>query len=86
MVRNDTNTGDAVKPENVRCPTCDGPMVPRTGRHGKFWGCANYPRCKGTRNSMGSAPNRFESGTDNGRDQDETPSERWKNRDRRRWE
>lgn len=41
------------KPENLRCPDCDGPMIPRTSAHGKFWGCKNYPRCKGTRDSEG---------------------------------
>ena len=43
------------KPENVKCPECDGPMKPRNGKFGVFWGCANYPRCKGTRDSMGQS-------------------------------
>ena len=42
-----------MKPENVKCPNCDGPMIPRNGQYGKFWGCKDYPRCKGTRDSMG---------------------------------
>lgn len=41
------------KPENVRCPDCGGPMTPRSGPFGKFWGCKDYPRCKGTRDSEG---------------------------------
>lgn len=41
------------KPENVKCPDCDGEMTPRTSQHGKFWGCKSYPRCKGTRDSNG---------------------------------
>lgn len=40
-----------MKPENVKCPNCDGPMIPRNSQYGKFWGCKDYPRCKGTRDS-----------------------------------
>lgn len=32
------------------CPRCSNQMVTRNGRYGMFWGCTNYPRCKGTRN------------------------------------
>lgn len=39
--------------ENVKCPDCDGPMISRTGKYGVFWGCKNYPKCKGTRDSEG---------------------------------
>ena len=28
-------------------------MVSRKSQYGIFWGCANYPKCKGTRDSMG---------------------------------
>lgn len=44
-----------MKPENVKCPSCGGAMTPRTNiREGtKFWGCINFPICKGTRDSMG---------------------------------
>lgn len=42
-----------MKPENLKCPSCSGPMVPRTSQHGKFWGCSDFPKCKGTRDSMG---------------------------------
>ncbi len=31
------------------CPDCEGPMKLRPGRRGFFLGCANYPKCKGTR-------------------------------------
>ena len=38
------------------CPLCGKPMVQRTARRGsntgnQFWGCPNYPVCKGTRSS-----------------------------------
>jgi ribosomal protein L37AE/L43A len=31
------------------CPKCKSPMVRRTGKFGPFWGCKQYPRCKGSR-------------------------------------
>jgi restriction system protein len=36
------------------CPSCSTPMVLREARRGvyagqKFWGCVNYPNCRGTR-------------------------------------
>ena len=31
------------------CPMCGGPMVPRAGRRGKFFGCSRFPYCRGTR-------------------------------------
>ncbi len=30
------------------CPKCGNPMTPRSGKHGDFWGCTRYPKCKGT--------------------------------------
>ena len=38
----------------VECPECGGEMILRTARQGRnaggqFYGCAAYPRCKGTR-------------------------------------
>jgi ssDNA-binding Zn-finger/Zn-ribbon topoisomerase 1 len=39
--------------ESVKCPECNGPMTPRNGKFGKFWGCIMFPACKGTRDSMG---------------------------------
>jgi restriction system protein len=42
-------------PESIpQCPTCHGPMVKRVARRGAnagkaFWGCADYPKCRGTR-------------------------------------
>lgn len=70
------------KPENVTCPDCDGPMVPRTSTHGKFWGCAAYPKCKGTRNAEGEAPRRF---ADDDAGDSPLPSDRQRDNDRRRW-
>lgn len=39
--------------ENVKCPDCRGEMISRKGKYGIFWGCKNFPVCKGTRDSMG---------------------------------
>jgi DNA topoisomerase-1 len=37
-------------PNDVTCPECSGPMKLRPGRWGKyFFGCAKYPKCKGTK-------------------------------------
>lgn len=33
------------------CPVCGAPMVLRKSSHGKFFGCGNYPNCKGVRNA-----------------------------------
>ena len=40
-------------PESIReappaCPDCRGDMLERAGKFGPFWGCAEYPACKGT--------------------------------------
>ena len=73
-----------MKPENVTCPDCGGPMTPRTSQYGKFWGCKAYPKCKGTLNADGEPRRR--------RDEDDSdtpsaaPSQQWASRDRRRWD
>ena len=32
--------------EGRSCPKCEGQLVYKKGRYGKFIGCANYPKCK----------------------------------------
>ncbi|MGQ9733155.1 MAG: type I DNA topoisomerase, partial [Candidatus Zipacnadales bacterium] len=32
----------------VKCPECGAEMVVRQSRRGPFWGCSNYPQCRGT--------------------------------------
>jgi DNA topoisomerase-1 len=46
-----TNNGPDLKAIAVdeTCEQCGGAMLVRRGRRGFFLGCANYPRCKGTR-------------------------------------
>jgi DNA topoisomerase-1 len=40
------------QPENEctteKCPHCGGDVVIRSGKHGKFKGCSNFPKCKWT--------------------------------------
>lgn len=73
-----------MKPEDVKCPTCEGPMVSRKSATGVFWGCKAFPKCRGTRNNMGEAPRpRVDRDDDAER---ELPSDRWRDRDRRRWD
>ena len=34
---------------DFKCEKCGGNMVLRTGRYGSFYACANYPKCKFTK-------------------------------------
>jgi ssDNA-binding Zn-finger/Zn-ribbon topoisomerase 1 len=37
------------KHQAKRCGACGtGIMVERNGKYGIFWGCSNYPRCRGS--------------------------------------
>jgi DNA topoisomerase-1 len=36
------------EPTDEVCPQCGGDVVIREGRHGRFKGCSNYPKCKWT--------------------------------------
>lgn len=33
----------------VLCPVCGLEMFIKEGRYGSFWGCSNFPKCKGSR-------------------------------------
>nr|WP_262372186.1 topoisomerase DNA-binding C4 zinc finger domain-containing protein [Rossellomorea aquimaris] len=33
---------------NNVCPKCDGKLLERRGKHGRFKGCSNYPKCRYT--------------------------------------
>jgi len=39
----------AVTPATPTCPSCRSLMRRRSGRYGQYWGCSQYPACKGTR-------------------------------------
>lgn len=32
-----------------RCPICSSSTTKKTGKYGVFYGCVNYPSCKGSR-------------------------------------
>jgi DNA topoisomerase I len=42
-----TNLGDA--DEKIKCPKCEGKMIIKLGRSGKFLSCAKFPDCTGSR-------------------------------------
>lgn len=35
--------------EGTVCPLCGGQLKLRSGKHGSFYGCSNYPKCRFTR-------------------------------------
>ena len=39
--------------EETLCPFCNGLMISKKSSYGIFWGCKNFPNCKGTRDSLG---------------------------------
>lgn len=41
--------GNKTKSKEHKCPVCGLQMVVRNGRYGKFYGCTNFPFCKGTK-------------------------------------
>ncbi len=47
-----TDLGPA--PADLHCPLCDGAMVYKLGRSGKFISCARYPECEGARTEQGA--------------------------------
>lgn len=51
MSRNRTGSNEKIRVgEKIgNCPQCGGNLVLRTGKRGAFYGCANYPRCRYTR-------------------------------------
>lgn len=39
------------------CPKCkDAKMIKRSSKHGEFYGCSKYPKCKGLRDGEGKEP------------------------------
>ena len=47
-----TNMGDA--PKEFACPLCQGAMVYKLSRNGRFMSCARFPECLGARKEDGS--------------------------------
>lgn len=67
---------------NLTCPDCGGPMTSRkNGATGeRFWGCVDYPSCRGTRAGDGVDEVGPRESTSN-----ELPSERARRNDQKRW-
>lgn len=38
-----------ITPSDILCPQCGAEMIRRKGKFGEFYGCSNFPRCRGTR-------------------------------------
>jgi len=55
------------------CPQCGEPMVVRSGRRGKFWGCTGFPECRHT------APLEEESAEESAGPDEETPDRKCPN-------
>lgn len=85
-----------MKPENLTCPDCRGPMTSRqnkaTGQ--RFWGCVRFPQCRGSRDTDGLSAAERVSSRDRDSDRvpgpgyvdDGLPSDRQRSRDSRsRW-
>ena len=47
----DSSAEETTESEAPTCPKCGAPMVFRTRKSdgGSFWGCSNYPKCRGIR-------------------------------------
>ena len=46
-----TNLGEA--DPSIKCPKCQGPMIIKLSKNGKFLSCKNYPECVGARKITG---------------------------------
>ena len=84
----------AAKVTEYKCPVCgEGPMIERTRKRdgNPFFGCRNFPRCRGTRDGDGSAnANANGNGNGNGRPksnryQRANGNENWRNRRQKDW-
>lgn len=64
--------------EDTLCPECGLKMVARNGKFGKFWGCSNYPECKGTRDSLGRSKAERDAEKNSDREDDFTNDDRYR--------
>lgn len=73
--------------EETLCPDCNGKMTSRMNRSTgqRFWGCNDYPRCHGTRDTDGEAPARSRNASEIDTLPSESPSDRQRGNDRSRW-
>jgi ssDNA-binding Zn-finger/Zn-ribbon topoisomerase 1 len=71
--------------ESVKCPDCGGEMISRTGKFGVFWGCKDFPRCKGTRDSEERSKADREAWKSNQLENDDTDEMTAKERAKKNW-
>jgi hypothetical protein len=38
-----------IKDKSLICPKCNGNLIVKEGKYGRFYGCSNYPNCRYTR-------------------------------------
>jgi len=67
-----------MKPQNLKCPECSGEMISRRNRNdgARFWGCKQFPDCKGTRDVNGNSKYDL----DNREEDDREDEPKWKRR------
>ena len=53
IMKDEVDRHKEAKIEDLTCPECGGLMVSRSSKHGTFWGCKQFPKCRGTRDSDG---------------------------------
>lgn len=70
------------------CPLCNGKMISRLARatQRRFWGCASFPTCRGTRDTDGEAKKSSAQERWVERQEGLLPSEQLRDRSRHRWE
>lgn len=61
LVKHAYETMEKIAPEKVgeSCPECEGELVYRVGRFGKFISCSNFPTCRYTRKLVNETENKY---------------------------
>lgn len=44
-----STASEASENASLMCPECGGKLVVRNGKHGEFYGCSNFPKCRYTK-------------------------------------
>jgi len=47
-IKNEASKTELIEKNSKQCPICSNEMVIRNGKHGRFYGCSNFPVCRGT--------------------------------------
>lgn len=70
--------------EETLCPDCNKKMISRIGKYGVFWGCIDYPDCKGTRDNQGRSKadrEKWKDEQEEKKEQEDTSSEWQRNKE-----